>query len=136
MLKVSKLADYGIVVLAALGETGVRMTAQELAQATRLPEPTVAKVLKLLAKGKIVASARGVNGGYRLTAETKTLPVSRIIAAIDGPIAITACVEAEASGCSYAGGCSMRGRWTAVNAAITQALDQVTLADMTKGPNA
>jgi DNA-binding IscR family transcriptional regulator len=49
---------------------------------------------------------------------------------VDGPIALTACVEGSAVECESQGLCPMRGRWDPVNEAIQQALSTITLADM------
>ena len=105
-------------------------TSPGIATATGIPEPTVAKVLKILAGGGFVASQRGAHGGYRLTRPLGTIPVSEVIAAIDGPIALTACVEGSAGGCESESLCPMRGRWDPVNTAIQEALGAITLADM------
>ena len=130
MLRLSKLTDYAVVVLVRLSrETGVQ-TSPGIAATTGIPEPTVAKVLKTLASGGLVASQRGARGGYRLLRPLAAIPVSDVIAAVDGPIALTACVEASAVECETRGLCPMHGRWEPVNEAIQQALSSITLADM------
>ncbi|MGQ0527782.1 MAG: SUF system Fe-S cluster assembly regulator [Alphaproteobacteria bacterium] len=131
MIKVSKLADYAVVVLATLNECDVQMTAPLLARETGLPEPTVAKVLKLLGTGNFVTSTRGANGGYRLAVPFETLTIAHIITAIDGPIALTACVDGQ-EGCGFQGGCAVRGRWNQVNRAVNETLAGILLRDMMK----
>lgn len=133
MLKISKLADYAVVVLTAM-VNGERTTAAALSAATRLPEPTVAKVLKLLAKGKVVSATRGVTGGYVLERPLKKIAVADVIAAVDGPVSLTACVTGGTGDCGFAGSCSVHGRWDGVNIAIRTALESVSLADMTRTP--
>jgi len=130
MLRLSKLTDYAVVVLVRLsGMEGVQ-TSPGLAAATGIPEPTVAKVLKTLAAGDLVSSQRGARGGYRLNRDLSAIPIADVIAAIDGPIALTACVEGSGTGCESEGLCPMRGRWDPVNDAIRKALSAITLADM------
>jgi FeS assembly SUF system regulator len=132
MLRLSRLTDYAVVVLVRLaGMDGVQ-TSPGIAAATGIPEPTVAKVLKALCAVDLVASQRGPRGGYRLNRSLSAIPIADVIAAIDGPIALTACVEG-ATGCEAEGLCPMRGRWDPVNQAINQALSNITLADM-RGP--
>jgi DNA-binding IscR family transcriptional regulator len=53
-----------------------------------------------------------------------------VIAAVDGPIALTACVEHSVTSCEASGLCPVRGRWDAVNAAILDALSGISLAEM------
>lgn len=125
------MADYGVVVLASLASgSDVMKNASALSLQTGLPEPTVAKVLKFLAKGQIVRSARGVNGGYSLTRPAQEISIAQILAAIDGSISMTACVEGSKDQCDYQCHCLMKGRWNSVNSAVYSTLQGVSLADM------
>lgn len=130
MLRVSKLTDYAVVVLARLSGDGAMQTSPALAHLTGVPEPTVAKVLKALGTAGMVASQRGARGGYRLLRPLETISVADVIAAIDGPIALTACVDGALGGCDVISLCSLKGRWDLVNDAIRRALTGITLADM------
>ena len=127
MLRLSKLTDYAVVVLVRLSHHREVTTSPTLAQATGIPEPTVAKVLKALAGAGLVSSQRGARGGYRLARPLSDIDVARVIAAIDGPISLTACVDGASGGCEAEAVCQIRGRWDAVNDAIRQALAGVTL---------
>ena len=129
MLRLSKLTDYAVVVLVGLSDDTV-MTSASLARSTGVPEPTVAKVLKLLASAGLVASQRGARGGYRLARALGEIGVADVVVAIDGPIALTACVDGSTSVCGSQDQCPVRGRWDRVNDAIAQALSAITLADM------
>ncbi len=140
MLRLSKLTDYAVVVLIRLAE-GDRLacrtecgepvqTSPGIAAATGVPEPTVAKVLKSLASANLVLSLRGARGGYRLARPLTAVSVADVIAAVDGPIALTACVDGGAGGCDVQGLCAVKGRWDLVNDAIRHALDGITLEDM------
>lgn len=132
MIKLSKMTDYAVVVLSRMARSrGALLSAGNLAEKTNLPEPTVAKILKLLAKQELIESVRGVSGGYRLERGAQDIPVTAIIAAIEGPIALTSCVEDSHDSCALQGVCAMNGRWNPVNRALRLALDNVTLADMT-----
>ena len=129
MLRLSKLTDYAVVVLVRLSYGEEVQTSPGIASSTGIPEPTVAKVLKALAAGGLVASQRGPRGGYRLLRPLSAIPIADVIAAIDGPIALTACVDGHL-GCESLDLCPMRGRWDPVNEAIQHALSAITLADM------
>ncbi len=134
MIKISRLADYAVVILTSLAHQGEGLiSAGGVTQRTHLPEPTVAKVLKLLAKGDIVESIRGVNGGYKLARSPMRIHVADIIKAIDGPVSLTACVEGSKETCDYHGHCAVKGRWDDVNVAVRVALESITLADMMSG---
>jgi FeS assembly SUF system regulator len=129
MLRLSRLTDYAVVVLVRLSHGESVQTSPGIAASTGIPEPTVAKVLKILAAAGLVASQRGAHGGYRLLRNLGSVPISEVIEAIDGPIALTACVDGGAT-CDAYHICPMRGRWDPVNDAIHQALSSITLADM------
>ena len=134
MLRLSKLADYAVVVMVRLSQADGCQTSPGVAALTGLPEPTVAKVLKALASAGLVRSQRGARGGYRLSQPLSGVAVADVVAAIDGPIALTACVEGGSGGCESEALCPVRGRWDPVNHAVLQALTRITLADMAAPP--
>jgi FeS assembly SUF system regulator len=136
MLRLSKLADYAVVILLRLGPGGAVQTASGIAAATGIPEPTVAKVLKLLAAGRLAISTRGARGGYRLARPLEQVSVAAVIAAIDGPIALTACVDGASTLCEISGMCAVRGRWAVVNDAVRHTLDNISLAELHHPPRA
>ncbi|WP_370643279.1 RrF2 family transcriptional regulator [Roseomonas cutis] len=143
------MTDYAVAVLARLGEarpgdgqagesrSGERQdalrTAPDLAAATGLGEPTVAKILKMLSQACLVEGLRGARGGYRLTRPLDRIAVAEVIVAMDGPIALTACVDGASGACDAEALCPVRGRWDPVNDAIRHALSGITLADLS-GP--
>jgi FeS assembly SUF system regulator len=132
MLKLSRLTDYGTVVLAHLArDPGARLSASELAQATRLGEPTVRKLLKLLARGGVVVSHRGAQGGYALARPPSAITAVEIIDALEGPVALTEC-SGEHSACEHERNCALNHQWPAINAAVRDALQAVTLDQLAR----
>ncbi len=132
MFKLNRLTDYAVVVMSRMALTpgAVRPTAN-IAKASNLPLPTVAKVLNILCKADLVTAQRGATGGYRLTRAPESIPVSDIIEALEGPISLTACVEGTPDVCDVEALCPLCGHWDRVNMAIKEALDRVTLAELT-----
>jgi Rrf2 family protein len=106
---------------------------QGIAARTGLAEPTVAKVLKILAQSEIVEGLRGARGGYRLTRPLHSITLAEVIVAFDGPIALTACVDGGMGGCESEHSCPVRGRWDPVNHAIRQALAGISVAQLAGG---
>jgi FeS assembly SUF system regulator len=141
MIILSKLADYGVIVAAHLAATPQRqMTAAALAEEAKLPRATVAKVLKALAHGGIVAGARGASGGYRLARPSTAISVADVVAAIDGVISVTQCTNhgsqaSDASSCTRSTFCPTRPHWHRINHAVGTALAAVSLADMVPPPS-
>lgn len=130
MLRISKLTDYGTVVLAHIASRGDGLvSAAEVASSTGLAPPTVSKLLKLLAKSGLVVSARGARGGYRLARPAVDISAADVIDALEGPVSITEC-SSEDSHCEHEGICSVGGAWQQINVAIRRALDDVTLIDL------
>ncbi len=130
MLRLSKLTDYAVVVLVRLDSGTQVQTSPGIAATTGIPEPTVAKVLKTLSAAALVTSQRGARGGYRLARPLEDIPVGEVIAAMDGPIALAACVDGSPTECESLALCPVRGRWDPVNDAIQRALSAISLADM------
>ena len=131
MLKLGKLADYATVLMTALASEPARLhSAHELARQTHVSEPTVAKLLKLLARSGLVESLRGAQGGYRLAKSPGQITVADIIGVIEGPIALTQC-SVHKGGCAIEPHCGVRSNWRLINSAIRTALEAVTLAEMT-----
>lgn len=130
MLRVTKLADYGIVMLTHFAlHRDSSYTAPDIARTVRLPLPVVSKVLKLLGKAGLLASHRGTKGGYRLAMPAEQITIASIISALDGPIAVTGCMDAQ-RGCDLESGCPVRGNWRLINQAIHSALEGITLSQM------
>ena len=132
MLRISKLTDYGTVLLAHLAENPAGVcSAADVAAATGIALPTVSKLLKSLAKSGLVTSTRGANGGYELSRSPAAISAADIIDALEGPVSITECSSID-SLCEHEGVCSVGGAWQRINVAIRRALGDITLSDLLK----
>ena len=128
----TKQADYGIVLMTRMAREPERfVNASALAGDVQLPLPTVSKILKRLARSGLLESHRGVKGGYCLSREAEGISVAEIITALDGPIAITECIDDTPGECSQESFCDVRANWQRINHAIRHALEDITLAEMT-----
>ncbi len=131
MFRLNRLTDYAVVVMTRMTDRPDDVhTAPQIATDTGIPLPTVAKLLNALARESLVLSHRGAAGGYTLGRPAEEVSVAEIIQAMEGPIALTACVEGSGHHCEVECLCPMRGNWDQVNQAIHDALSAVTLADM------
>src|SRR5262245_54653746 len=120
MIRVSRLADYGVVLACHIaGHPGHCHNAYDLAEVTGLPAPTVSKLLAALAKTGILTSIRGAKGGYRLARDPGQITAADIVTAVDGPIALTICLEEGNGGvCDVESLCPTRHGWHRLNEAI------------------
>ncbi len=133
MLRVTKLADYGIVMMTYFAtHSGETHNARDIANFVRLPLPVVSKILKLLSREGLLISHRGIKGGYGLAGQPKDITIASIIRALEGPIAVTECTDLIKGDCGLETGCPVRTNWHLINRAIYQALESITLAQMTQ----
>lgn len=130
MLKLSKLTDYGLVVISYLAGCGEELvSARDIAERVQIGLPTVSKVLKLLVGAGLVQSTRGVNGGYFIARAPSAISVVDVIAALEGPVGITECSTTMGC-CSQEAVCSLRSNWQRVNQLVLNVLAQFSLAEM------
>ena len=133
MIKLSRMADYGVILMVQLARAGEQVTtASELTESTGLPGPTVSKLLKQLSRAGLLDSQRGSNGGYTLSLAADDISVSDIVSALDGPIALTECMTADGAVCEIEALCPTRTNWRQINNALVEALDRVSLAEMAR----
>jgi FeS assembly SUF system regulator len=132
MLRMSKLADYGTVIMSAIARDPDNVhSAANIAAATGLAAPTVCKLLKALSRGGLLVSLRGANGGYLLPRAPERITLADVIAAVDGPFGMTECSTAPGL-CTQEAACAIRANWQKISVVIYEALRQVTLADMAR----
>ena len=137
MIRLNKMTDYAVVMLSHLAVDVDRVvTATELARVSALPLPSVSKLMKQLSRAGILTSQRGASGGYRLGRAPKDISIADIVTILEGPIALTACIEGADTSCDAIPQCSLSGHWNQVNHAIQVALDSVSLADLINGDHA
>lgn len=130
MLRVTKTADYGIVVMTHLATTDRQLNARDVARGARLPLPMASKILKALSREGLLVSHRGTKGGYSLARRPERITVADIIRALEGPIAVTECTDRVHGDCDIERICPVRSNWHRINQAIRGALEQITLAEM------
>lgn len=131
-MRLSSMADYAVVVMAAAARHcgGGRVSAAQLAAETGLPAPTVQKLVSRLSAAGLLRSSRGAGGGLKLARPAAAITLADIVEAVEGPIALTACIEADRSDCTLEDECRIRPHWPGVNAVLRGALAQVPLTQL------
>jgi FeS assembly SUF system regulator len=132
MLRMTRLTDYGVVLLTHIAREPGRLTrnAPELAAAAHLPLPTVSKILKILAREGLLVPHRGAKGGFSLAKPASDITVAEIIGALEGPIALTECSGHSGERCEIESLCPVSAPWRRINRAVLDALRGITLAEM------
>ncbi len=135
MLRLGRMTDYALAVLAALARDPARtLSAAEVAQRTDLPDTTAAKLLKTLAQAGLVRSHRGRGGGYSLDRAASAVTVGEVVRIMEGPVALVDCFEDGADGpCERVDACVVQAGLARVNDRMREALDGLTLAEMMAG---
>ena len=133
-MRLSNLTDYAIVMLSAAARAGERsLSAGMLAEETGVPLPTAQKLMGRLAAAGLLTSSRGIGGGFRLAREPANISIADIVEAVEGPIAMTACVDEGRHDCGLETACKVKPHWGAVNMAVKGALGGVSLATLAGG---
>jgi FeS assembly SUF system regulator len=134
MLRIGKLTDYGIDLLTLFADPREALSVQgisaaELSRRSRVPLPTVSKICKLLTKAELLIGSRGKSGGYRLTRDPSEISVADVVRALEGPIALTACI-ADPGSCSLEDSCGTRTNWQRINQHVFASLESVKISQM------
>jgi FeS assembly SUF system regulator len=132
MIRINRETDYGVLILSLMAmDPERRYSAAWLAEQRGLPLPVVSKVLKHLVRSGLLVSYRGAKGGYGLARSPRQITVADIVAALEGPIALTDCVEGGDASCQYSTGCVVSSNWNRINKVVQTALEGITLEGMT-----
>ena len=145
-MRLSSMADYAVVTMTAAARhcgagSGVAciaassgmaakkpLNASPLAQDTGLPAPTVQKLVSRLVAAGLLKTTRGAGGGLKLARPAAAINLAEIIEAVEGPIALTPCVEQGKHDCTLEQACAVRPHWAVVNEAMRGALAEVPLS--------
>ena len=131
-MRLSNLADYAVVTMsqAARHCGGARVSASDLAAETGLPVPTVQKLVSKLTAAGVLRSVRGAGGGLQLARPAAAITLADIVEAVEGPIALTACVDG--GDCTVEHDCRVRPHWPMVNKALRGALANISLVQLSQ----
>jgi FeS assembly SUF system regulator len=132
MVRLGKLTDYALVLMTCIArghDVSVR-TARDLAAETKLPVPTVSKLLKELLQSGLLVSQRGTKGGYMLAKKPREISIIEIMAALEGPFALTECSTDVIGLCGLEESCPIKNNQRVINQAVRGALERITLAEL------
>ncbi|MGL5838301.1 MAG: SUF system Fe-S cluster assembly regulator [Sphingorhabdus sp.] len=134
-MRLSNMADYAVVVMGAAARHcgGARTSATALSNETGISLPTVQKLVSILTRGGLLRSVRGAGGGIQLSRPAAAITLADIIEAVEGPIAMTNCINATSCNCVIEHDCSVKPHWAIVNQAVRGALADVSLSSLVAG---
>lgn len=132
----SQKSRYALRALAVLAEhqEPAPLSIQEIALRADAPRKFLEAILLELRKDGVLTSSRGKMGGYALAAEAGAIKLSRVIRALDGPLAPIACASLffyePCADCPDPKTCTTRGVMREVRDAVNTVLDSRTIADL------
>jgi FeS assembly SUF system regulator len=131
-MRLSSMADYAVVTMCAAARHcgGARISAAELAREAGLPPPTVQKLVSQLVRARLLRTVRGAGGGLQLARPAAAISLADIVEAVEGPIALTSCVDGAKQDCAHEASCAVRPHWGLVNATLRGALAEVSLVQL------
>ena len=132
MVRLGKLTDYGLVLMTCMArvDSGTLHTARDLSLESKLPLSTVSKLLKILLQSGLLISHRGVKGGYSLARQARAISVAEVIAALEGPIALTVCSTDILGLCELERSCPIKTNQRIISQVVRETLENVMLSDL------
>lgn len=144
MLRLTKKADYGLMALKYLAEQAASsagaapssgapssgaQSAKDIADAYHIPPQLLAKILQTLARGGLLVSSAGTNGGYSLARPASEITAFEVIRTIDGPLFITSCITIHGT-CDLDSHCTIKEPLRKVNDSIKDLLSGIKISDL------
>ena len=132
MIRFSKMADYGVLLLGHLARSeGDVTSAGELAETFHMPRSVVANLLKAFREAGLLVSRRGLHGGYQLARPADEISLLDVLSAIEGPVQLIECAaESLMANCDYEDVCPSRSPMRDVNRRIIDMFEGLSLAEL------
>lgn len=132
-MRVTTWAEYGLIVSVHLARRVGQgpIAAREIAEQERLPADYVEQILLRLRRAGLIASVRGVKGGYLLARDATAITSKDVIQACEGATFEINCDVRPVDGrCAPDRSCGVRPLWHLLARRIDEVLDSVTVADL------
>lgn len=121
--------DYAIRAMVLLASCQGKMSVAELARSEQVPVEFLKKIMQKLKNCRLVESAQGPFGGYKLAKRPDDITLYEIIAAVQGPVYMNVCF-ADPSACDGSNACILRNMLGEIGRNLRDSLDGVTLEDI------
>lgn len=132
MMKISTRGQYALRMMIEFAlHPGECTKISQVAARQDLSDKYLEQIVAVLVRAGYVTSVRGSRGGYMLTKEPSEYTAGMILRLMEGDLAPVACLSGDAEPlCSHWDTCSTLSLWKQIDAAISQVVDHVTLADL------
>ncbi|MBI2923181.1 MAG: Rrf2 family transcriptional regulator [Planctomycetes bacterium] len=126
--RASTYALYGLAYLAAQA-AGRRVPLSEIGRYNGVPEKHLGKIFVILKRSRILASSRGVNGGFYLARSPRDVSLLEVIEAVDGPLRDDGCLLTRKP-CQDFTACRLNLFWKRARTGMLGVLAAATLSDI------
>lgn len=134
MLRLSTKGQYGVRAMfeIACGYPDRPVTIREISRRQDVSRSYLEQILNNLRKSGLVRSIKGPGGGYILARKPEEISISEILRDLEGPIAITSCLNPE-EGCVRVDGCVTHLLWKSLGEQIDGFLKTISLGNLMSG---
>ncbi|HAM51610.1 MAG TPA: transcriptional regulator [Nitrospiraceae bacterium] len=131
MLRLSTKGQYGVRAMFEIARSypDNPVTIKEISERQDVSIAYLEQILNKLRRSGLVKSVKGPGGGYLLTKKPGDISIASILKELEGPVAITSCLNPE-EGCSRVEGCVTHLLWKSLGANIEAFLETITLYDL------
>lgn len=136
-MKISTKGRYALRLMIdlALHNTGEPVRIKDIASRQEISDKYLEQIISILNKAGYVRSIRGPQGGYRLAREPEKYTVGMILRLTEGSLAPVPCLDDEVNICARQEACVTLRLWRMLDAAVSDVVDKVTLADLVEWQN-
>ena len=136
-MKMSTKGRYAVMAMIdiAAHSQGEPVSLAEIAERQDISQEYLEQLFGKLRKAKLVDSARGPGGGYRLARSAAEIPIAGIIAAVDEELQFTRCGGDAVEGCVKGDRCNAHDLWSSLGRQMMYFLSSVTLEDVVEKRN-
>lgn len=128
-MKVSKKAYYGLRAVMALAQANKALSIHTLAEAEKLPEDYLEKILQSLRRSEIVEAKKGTAGGYALARTAKNINVWDVLCELDGPIKTFTPIKGTLP-CLHVSHCQTNQVWRKLEDEVERTLSKIKISDL------
>ncbi len=127
---VTRETDYAVRTVLYLARDSSRMASvTEVARAMHIPKSFLAKILQRLVRSHILASMRGVKGGFALARKPTEISLLDVLESIQGPAGINVCAI-DSRRCRFSSTCSVHPVWVEIRKEVERRLKKQTIAKL------
>lgn len=132
MLRLSKKGEYGVMAMFEIAKNYGKgpITIKEIAERQKVSIPYLEQLLNSLRRGGLIRSVRGPGGGYVLGNNPKKISIGEVLRVLEGPVALSKCLNPDVVSCSRINACVTRLLWKRLGERIDHFLKKTTLNDL------